>query len=59
MKHKGARNIPDFSRKPKAAPGNAPGSKPAMGRGHAAPVTPKVAKAKPQSTSAKSGHRGK
>ena len=59
MKHKGARNIPDFSRKPKAAPGNAPGAKPAMGRGQAAPAKPKATKAKPQATSSKSGHRGK
>ena len=59
MKHKGARNIPDFSRKPKAAPGKAPNGKAAMGRGQAAPVKHNATKAKPQATSSKSGHRGK
>jgi hypothetical protein len=59
MKHKGARAIPDFSRKPKAALGNASGAKPATGRGQAASGKSNAAKAKPQSTSSKSGHHGK
>jgi hypothetical protein len=59
MKHKGARDIPDFSRKPKAASGNAPGGKAATGRGKSSPVKPQATKAKPQATSSKSGHRGK
>ncbi|HEY4304728.1 MAG TPA: hypothetical protein VGM82_09685 [Gemmatimonadaceae bacterium] len=55
MKHKGERNIPDFSKKPKApAKGgaaaqnqNAPNAKPA-----------RAPQPKPQATSSKSGHRG-
>jgi hypothetical protein len=54
MKHKGERNIPDFSKKPKPAPhGVAPDRN--------APQAPPPARApqpKPQSTSSKSGRRG-
>jgi hypothetical protein len=58
LKQKGAGNIPDFSRKPKAPLGNASGAKAAIGRGQAASVKSDAAKPKPQSTSSKSGHRG-
>lgn len=53
MKHKGERNIPDFSKKPKAPRSGAPDR-------NAAPATPpaRAPQAKPQATSAKSGRRG-
>jgi hypothetical protein len=53
MKHKGARNIPDFSKKPKAAPHGAPADKQAP-----APPPSRAPQPKPQSTSSKSGRRG-
>ena len=53
MKQKGARNIPDFSKKPKTEHPVAPDRK-------AAPAPPqvRVPQAKPQATSSKSGRRG-
>lgn len=54
MKRKGERNIPDFSRKPKPAPGVSSTAK-------VAPPTqdrPLKPQPKPHSTSAKSGRRG-
>jgi hypothetical protein len=53
MKHKGERNIPDFSKKPKAAPhGVAPDKN--------APTPPpaRAPQPKPQATSSKAGRRG-
>lgn len=53
MKHKGERNIPDFSKKPKAPPhGVAPD------RNAAPPPPVRAPQPKPQSTSSKSGRRG-
>ena len=53
MKRKGERNIPDFSRKPKPAPGTAQNAK-------VAPIQDRPLKPqpKPKATSAKSGRRG-
>jgi hypothetical protein len=53
LKRKGERNIPDFSRKPKPAPGVKTDAKamPVQDR----PLKPQP---KPQATSAKSGRRG-
>jgi len=53
MKHKGERNIPDFSKKPKADHPVSPDR-----RAPNAPPPPRVPQSKPQSTSAKSGRRG-
>lgn len=54
MRHKGERNIPDFSKKPKTPHGVAPERKAPV-----APVAPvRAPQPKPQSTSSKSGRRG-
>lgn len=52
MKHKGERNIPDFSKKPKAAPHTVAADKKTV------PHRPRVPQPKPQATSSKSGRRG-
>jgi hypothetical protein len=51
MKHKGERNIPDFSKKPKPGAHVPP-------TGKAAPVHDRPPQPKPQATSSKSGRRG-
>ena len=53
MRHKGERNIPDFSKKPKA-------SHPVAPDGHVPPASPlaRAPQPKPKATSAKSGRRG-
>ena len=52
MKHKGERNIPNFSKKPKS-------SRPvASDRQQAPPPPARAPQPKPQSTSSKSGRRG-
>jgi len=53
MKHKGERNIPDFSKKPKAPPH---GVAPDKNAGPTKPV--RAPQPKPQATSSKSGRRG-
>lgn len=52
MKHKGERNIPDFSKKPKTSHAVTPDRKGPAATSHARPTQPK-----PQATSAKSGGR--
>jgi hypothetical protein len=51
MKHKGERNIPDFSKKPKTPHGVTPDRK-------APQPHDRATQPKPQSTSSKSGRRG-
>jgi len=53
MKHKGERQIPDFSKKPKAAHPVVPDR-----RAPSVPNSKRTPQGKPQSTSAKSGRRG-
>jgi len=53
MKQKGARNIPDFSKKPKTEHPVAPDRKTAP-----APPQVRAPQPKPQATSSKSGRRG-
>jgi hypothetical protein len=53
MKHKGERNIPDFSKKPKAIHPVAPDP-----RAPTAPPPAPLKQVKPHATSAKSGRRG-
>jgi hypothetical protein len=56
MKHKGERNIPDFSKKPK---GPRPGQGVPERHNEATPAPPaRAPQAKPQATSRKSGQRG-
>ena len=58
MKKKSPRGIPDFSRSTQGKKGAAkPGAQPAQQQSSAQPTGRKAVK--PQSTSAKSGHRGK
>lgn len=53
MKHKGERNIPDFSKKPKTPQPVAPDR-----RAPGAPPPTRTPQPKPQATSSKSGRRG-
>jgi hypothetical protein len=53
MKHKGERNIPDFSKKPKTGQPVAPD-----GRASNAKPPARAPQVKPQATSSKSGRRG-
>jgi hypothetical protein len=53
MRHKGERNIPDFSKKPKTPHAVTPDQKAAP-----APPPSRQPQPKPQSTSSKSGRRG-
>jgi hypothetical protein len=53
MKHKGERQIPDFSKKPKTPHGVKPERKEAP-----SPQAARAPQPKPQATSAKSGRRG-